>query len=116
MMNSMSTSECFQCSTKVTNDVFQCQSCSRMFCFQHAQEHQQIVQRELDELLRESEPDETLTTDLFNQIEQWEKQSIAKIQETAKNLRVQLRNVATIEISKKEKKMDETISFLLSFS
>ena len=79
--------------------IFTCNGCERAFCGKHAQEHRQELANQLDGVVQEHDLiHEELTRsldvhDLFEKINQWEQETITKIQVTAEVLRVDLREM-----------------------
>ncbi|CAF1008415.1 unnamed protein product [Adineta steineri] len=73
-----------------------CSGCSEGFCFQHLAEHQQILRRQLDEIINDhnqfqqkviQQKQNPHNSSLIQQINQWEKNSIHEIQQTAQQCR-----------------------------
>jgi chromosome segregation ATPase len=73
-----------------------CEGCSQLFCFDHLPDHRQELSIQLDDievnrdLLRQTLTEQTTDPkkhSLIKQIDQWEDESIRKIQQTAKECR-----------------------------
>ncbi|CAF1156242.1 unnamed protein product [Rotaria sordida] len=84
---------CTKCASKGVG-IFKCQGCSNVFCRKHASEHRDNLNHQLDELNTEHDQLYNLINQnnnghhtLINQIDQWEKISIKKIQQVAQNIR-----------------------------
>ncbi|CAF1552921.1 unnamed protein product [Rotaria sp. Silwood1] len=84
---------CTKCASKGVG-IFKCQGCSNVFCRKHASEHRDNLSHQLDELVSEHDQLYQLINQenngyytLINQIDQWEKNSIIKIQQVAQNIR-----------------------------
>jgi len=116
---------CSTCNNKDIIGIFKCEGCSQTFCLKHTNEHRQILNFQLDEILLEHENLSNTTFNdnkqessfLFDQINQWEKDAIMKIQQTAQDTRLQIQQFAEEEKSKRntrtiEKRLD---SIVLSF-
>jgi hypothetical protein len=86
-----------QCATCGKDKVaYKCEGCSQTFCFNHLADHRQILIQQLDDLENErnlfrqtlSEQSNHLQIySLLQQINQWEKDSINKIQQSAEEAR-----------------------------
>ncbi|CAF0903670.1 unnamed protein product, partial [Rotaria sordida] len=80
---------------KKVKSTVRCEGCSQMFCYSHLPVHHQELSQQLNEIEQNRDLlKQTLiqqTTDLqqllIKQIDQWEKDSINKIQQTAKEYR-----------------------------
>lgn len=84
---------CAKCSNKGIG-VFKCQGCSNVFCRKHASDHRDNLSHQLDKLVYEHDQLHQLINQenndynlLINQIDQWEQDSIKKIQQVAENTR-----------------------------
>lgn len=91
-MTSLNTS-CIKCANKGIG-IFKCQGCSNVFCHKHASEHRINLSNQLDEIVHEHDQLHQLIHQennddylLINQINQWEQNSIQKIQQTAESIR-----------------------------
>lgn len=87
---------CVKCATKGVG-IFKCQGCSSAFCRRHASEHRTQLGQQLDEIVHEHDQlhqliieEENDSHSLINQINQWEQNSIGKIQHTAENIRQEI--------------------------
>jgi transposase-like protein len=72
---------------------FKCEGCSQTFCYKHVNDHRQELNKQLDvievtrDLLRQTLNEQTVDPQqhpLIQQINQWEQDSIRKIEQTAK--------------------------------
>jgi ribosomal protein L17 len=87
---------CGTCGNKSVG-VFKCEGCSQTFCRKHSNEHRDSLSHQLDEIILEHDTlQQTIVVQkekendhhpLIKQINQWEKDSIVKIRQTAKETR-----------------------------
>ena len=100
---------CVVCSKE--KRTFRCEGCSQTFCYNHLPEHRQELSRQLDEIETEHDLFRHKLTELINdpsrnllieQINEWEKDSIQKIQEAANEYRRLLLQHPTVHISQVE--------------
>ncbi|CAF0789752.1 unnamed protein product [Adineta steineri] len=93
-----------------------CSGCSEGFCFQHLAEHQQILRRQLDEIINDhnqfqqkviQQKQNPQNSSLIQQINEWETDSIEKIQQTAQQCRETLMKLTQKTINDVEKKFIE---------
>ncbi|CAF0777189.1 unnamed protein product [Adineta steineri] len=98
------------------NTTYICRGCSKDFCFQHLTEHRQILHRQLDEIINDhdqfqqtiiQQKQNPLNSTLMQQIDQWEKDSIEKIQQTAQQCRETLMKLTQKSINDIEKEFIE---------
>ena len=89
---------CTTCGNKGTG-VFKCEGCQQTFCRKHANEHRDVLNHQLDEIVFEFDTLQQILAEikdkinnhpLMQQIDQWEKESVDKIRQTANDLREQL--------------------------
>ncbi|CAF3987806.1 unnamed protein product [Rotaria sp. Silwood1] len=81
--------------------MFTCRGCSKSFCLTHTNQHREIVEKQMNEIILNhnylkqqiinEEPNQYHQI-LIEQIDQWEKESINKIHHTANEIRQQLIN------------------------
>jgi hypothetical protein len=95
LMASSSSSKalCATCGNKSIG-VFKCEGCSQTFCRKHSNEHRDFLIHQLDEIVLEHDTLQQTITEykeeasdshrLIDQINEWERDSIVKIQQTAK--------------------------------
>jgi hypothetical protein len=95
---------CASCENKDINGIFKCEGCSQIFCLKHTNEHRYFLNYQLDEIILEYEnnfntfnENEQQSSLLFDQINQWEKDSIIKIQQTAQDVRIQIQRLAELQ-------------------
>lgn len=86
--------KCIRCGKE--KSAVRCEGCLQLFCFNHLNEHRQELIGQLDEIevnrdmFRENLTEQTTNPNkhsLIKQIDQWERESIEKIQQTAKECR-----------------------------
>jgi chromosome segregation ATPase len=91
-----------------------CEGCSRTFCYNHMTDHRQELSKQLDEievtrdLFRQTlteQSTEPRKHPLIQQIDQWERQSIDKIRQTADKARQLLLTHTTSHVTKIEVKL-----------
>jgi hypothetical protein len=90
---------CATCDNKSAG-IFKCEGCSQIFCRKHVNEHRDILNHQLDEIVLEHDTLQQIITEkndqknfrypLLQQIDQWEKDSVMKIQQTAEEAREQV--------------------------
>ncbi|CAF1364131.1 unnamed protein product [Adineta steineri] len=94
------------------NTTYICRGCSKDFCFQHLTEHRQILHRQLDEIINDhdqfqqtiiQQKQNLLNSPLVQQINEWEKNSVEKIQQTAEECRETAMNLTQKLINNIEK-------------
>ncbi|UJR14604.1 hypothetical protein I4U23_001599 [Adineta vaga] len=79
--------------------IMLCDRCQQTFCDKHINEHRQQSSHQLDSLIQEHDliqeelKHSSKKHSLFKSIDQWEKESIVKIQTTAENVRNELRQM-----------------------
>jgi hypothetical protein len=92
------------CENKDIRGIFKCEGCSQTFCLKHTNQHQHFLNYQLDEIIREHEnmfktfnENKQQSSFLFDQIDQWEKDSVLKIQQTAQDARIQIQRLAELQ-------------------
>ncbi|CAF1158944.1 unnamed protein product [Rotaria sordida] len=79
--------------------MFICRGCSKTFCLVHTNEHREILEKQMNDIIiNHNRLKQYITSDqieqyyqvLMKQIDEWEKQSINKIYQTANEIRQQL--------------------------
>jgi hypothetical protein len=96
-MNANTKKQCVTC--KKNNGIMICSGCQNSFCGKHVNEHRQELGAELDDIRQEHDllhhKIEKLSIDdqLFQEIDQWEKESIEKIQLAATTARKNLQDI-----------------------
>jgi len=90
-----------QCATCEKNTgIFTCGGCNRAFCTKHANEHRQILGKQMDEIVFEHDQlrqsineqiDEINQSSSIKAIDEWQRQSIDKIYQAAENAREKLK-------------------------
>ena len=90
------TTQCTKCGSKGIG-IFKCQGCSNVFCRKHASEHRDTLSQQLDEIVHEHDQlhqlinqENNINHPLMNQINQWEQNSIEKIQKLAQTIRQEI--------------------------
>jgi hypothetical protein len=105
--------QCLHC--KEERSTFLCRGCSKDFCFKHLTEHRQLLNTQLHYIQNDYNQFRQLIIDLKNnpqehplikQIDQWEKDSIDKIKQRAKECREELINYTNKIIDRIEIKLD----------
>ncbi|CAF0895842.1 unnamed protein product [Adineta steineri] len=98
------------------NTTYICRGCSKDFCFQHLTEHRQILDRQLDEIVNDHDQfQQTIieqkqnphNSSLIQQINEWETNSIEKIQLTAQQCRETVIKLTQKSINDIERKFSE---------
>ncbi|CAF3444428.1 unnamed protein product [Rotaria socialis] len=94
-------SRCATCGKNI--GTFTCRGCSQDFCLSHAQEHRQLLGKQMDEdvILMHDQFQQCLNEQvkqpslhpLMKEINEWEKQSIEKIQLAAQDARQKVLNI-----------------------
>ncbi len=100
---------CATCGDKSVG-IFKCEGCSRIFCRKHVNEHRDILSQQLDEIVFEYDILQQTITELndqqnyrkslFTKIDQWEKDSIMEIQQTANEARQQVEQLTNFQKGK----------------
>ncbi len=100
---------CATCDNKGVG-IFKCEGCSQIFCRKHVNEHRENLSHQLDEIvlehdtlqqtLAEQNDQDTNRHSLLRQIEEWEKDSIIKIQQAAEETRKQVEKLTSSQKSK----------------
>ena len=96
MINNDQDKACLKCDNK-SGQQFTCNGCQQSFCWLHVTDHEKDIFQQMDvlskdhNLLQDDWNDESHYNRLLEQINQWEKESISKIQEKAEAARVDLR-------------------------
>ena len=82
-----------------TAGMFTCHGCSKSYCLQHTNEHRNMLDEQMDEIIANHHSLKQQTSDkkveksyqiLLEQIDKWEQQSIEKIHQTANDIRQEL--------------------------
>ena len=89
--------QCVTCNK--SGGIFTCDGCQQTFCGIHAIEHRQALGQQLDHLMQEydgfqqelQQPSTSSKCPLFEKIDQWEAESIARIRKAAEAARTNLR-------------------------
>lgn len=89
---------CTTCGNKAIG-IFKCEGCGKTFCRKHANEHRDVLNRQLDEIVLDFDVLQQAivdTNDLINchpvlqEIDKWEKESVEKIHQMANEARQRL--------------------------
>jgi hypothetical protein len=95
--------------------AYNCRGCSQPFCCSHVTDHRRKLGEEMNEIISEHDRLKSIFTQhtsnpnlhpLMKQIDEWEKESIEKIQQKAKELREQLFQPATTHINQLSKRLE----------
>lgn len=91
---------CATCACKSLG-ILKCEGCLQIFCRKHINEHRDMLSQQLDEIVVQHDTLQQMIINkydqednhysLLNQIDQWEKDSIIKIQQTAEETRQQIK-------------------------
>ncbi|CAF1378073.1 unnamed protein product [Rotaria sordida] len=109
----LSTTSCVICENKDMNGTFRCEGCSQTFCIKHSNDHRQYLCHQLNEIIHEHEHifktfgENQQSSLLYDQIDQWEKDSIIKIQKTAQNARIQIEQFAELQKEHSKEKFNQ---------
>ncbi|CAF2047719.1 unnamed protein product [Rotaria magnacalcarata] len=104
---------CTLCENKGVSGIFRCEGCSQTFCLQHTNEHRQYLTHQLKEIMLENEAIFKCFTDnkqsslLFDQINQWEKDSIVKVQQPAQYARLQIQQFSQVQKEQTKEKFSQ---------
>ena len=100
--SSSSKAPCATCGNKGVG-IFRCEGCLQVFCRKHLNEHRDVLSHQLDEIVLEHDTlQQTIVENkgmqdnqhpLLKQIDQWERDSIRKIQQLADEVRQQVREL-----------------------
>jgi AraC-like DNA-binding protein len=87
---------CIKCGAK-SGGLFMCHGCHKSFCWKHTLEHKQELSLQMDiiaqdhDLLQQDLNHQSMHHPLLIQIDQWEKESIIKIQKIAEEARMDVK-------------------------
>jgi hypothetical protein len=96
--------------------VTNCEGCSKAFCIKHFNDHRRLLDEEMNIIIDEHDQLKSTLTQhmtkpathpLINDINDWEKESIAKIQQRANKLREALLQSITVHESELSKKLQQ---------
>jgi hypothetical protein len=92
---------CATCANKAAG-IYRCEGCLNVFCRKHLNDHRDLLSHQLDEIVLEHDTlHQTIVETkvkqnnqhpLLKEIDQWEKNSIMKIQQLAEEARQQVKN------------------------
>jgi hypothetical protein len=101
---SSSKAPCGTCGNKATG-IFRCEGCLQIYCRKHLIEHRDLLNHQFDEIVLEHDAlQQTIVENgnrqnqqhpVLKEIDQWEKNSIVKIQRIAEEARQQVRNLTS---------------------
>jgi DNA polymerase III gamma/tau subunit len=103
MASSFSSSKtpCTTCSNKAAG-IYRCEGCSNVFCRKHLNDHRDLLSHQLDEIvfehdilhqtIVENQKKQNNQHPILKEIDQWEINSIVKIQQMAEEARQQVKN------------------------
>jgi len=110
-MASLSKAPCATCGNKAVG-IFRCEGCLQVFCRKHLNEHRDLLSHQLDEIVLEHDTlQQTIVENkstknnqhpVLKQIDEWEKNSIRKIQQLAEEARQQLKELTGTHVGKSE--------------
>jgi hypothetical protein len=104
--------------------VTKCKGCSKSFCVTHYNSHRRLLGEEITEIIGEQHQFQDVLSQqvnnpelhpLIKQIDEWEKESIEKIQQRAKELRQQLRELITTYTEQMYQKSQELSKQLIHY-
>jgi hypothetical protein len=120
-MASLSKAPCATCGNKAVG-IFRCEGCLQVFCRKHLNEHRDLLSHQLDEIVLEHDTlQQTIVENkstknnqhpVLKQIDEWEKNSIRKIQQLAEEARQQVKEL----IGTQTGTLDCILFFLLSMN
>ena len=101
---------CVTCGNKSVG-IFKCEGCLQVFCRKHVNEHRDILNHQLDEIvlehdtlqqtITEQNDEKSFRQSLVKQVNQWEINSIRKVQQAAEEARQQIKKMATSQKGKR---------------
>ncbi len=104
MASSSSKAPCATCGNKAAG-IYRCEGCLKVFCRKHLNEHRDLLGHQLDEIVLEHDTlQQTIAENkskqnnqhpVLKEIDQWEKDSIVKIQQLAEEARQQVRKLTS---------------------
>ncbi|CAF1135615.1 unnamed protein product [Adineta steineri] len=103
--------QCFVCNKE--KNTYSCKGCSNEFCFPHLTEHRQKIDTQLETIINDhgqfqqkiiQQKQNSHNSSLFRQIDEWETNSINKIQQTAEECRETLIKLTQALINDMEEK------------
>ncbi len=102
MASASSKTPCVTCG-KGSTGLFKCEGCTQTFCTKHVVEHRQTLHHQLDDIIIKHDTlQETINKNkdqchpLLDYIHEWERKSIEKIQQMAKETRQNLAELANV--------------------
>jgi hypothetical protein len=110
-----------RCATCTETAVTNCKGCSKFFCIAHFNNHRRLLGEEITEIIEEQNQFENILRQQINNLElhplitkinEWEKESIDKIQQRAQELRqklLQLTTAYTNQLSQKSQQLSEQL-------
>lgn len=105
---SASKTPCSTCGSKGIG-IFKCEGCAQTFCRKHVIEHRDVLNQQLDEIVFEYDHlqqtigesnDKANQHPLIEQIDKWEKESIEKIRQAARQARSELNSLTSSSTGK----------------
>jgi len=109
MASSSSKIPCAKCANKAAG-ILRCEGCLQIFCRKHLNEHRDLLNHQLDEIVLEHDTlQQTIVENkgkqnkqhpVLNQIDKWEQDSIVKIQQIAEEARQQVKKLTSSQIGK----------------
>ncbi len=107
--SSSSKTPCATCDNKAAG-ILRCEGCLQIFCRKHLNEHRDLLNHELDEIVLEHDTlQQTIVENkskqnkqhpILKQIDKWEQDSIVKIQQIAEEAREQVKKMTSSKIGK----------------
>ncbi len=100
---------CTTCGIKAAG-IYRCEGCLQVFCRKHLNEHRDVLNHQLDEIVLEHDTlQQTIVENkdkpsnqhpILKQIDKWEENSILKIRQTAEEARQQVTKLINSDKSK----------------
>ncbi len=122
--SSSSKAPCATCGNKAAG-IFRCEGCLNVFCRKHLNEHRDLLSHQLDEIVLEHDTlQQTIVENqskqnnqhpILKEIDQWEKNSIMKIQQLAEEARQQVKSSTSSQTGNLEEKM-RSFSLYMKYS
>ncbi len=107
--SSSSKAPCATCTNKAAG-IFRCEGCLQVFCRKHLNEHRDLLNHQLDQIVLEHDTlQQTIVENkskqnkqhpILKQIDKWEQDSIVKIQQIAEEAREQVKKMTSSQIGK----------------
>ncbi len=117
--SSSSKAPCATCANKAAG-IFRCEGCLNVFCRKHLNEHRDLLSHQLDEIVFEHDTLQQNIVEnrskqnnqhpILKEIDQWEKNSIMKIQQLAEEARQQVKSSTNSQTGSLKEKIHDFCS------